>query len=242
MRLAFFSDVHANLEALEAFLRDAADEKVDKLHFLGDAVGYGPDPNECVKKICEVSGIRLMGNHDYAAMGLLDTSSFNQFAQEAIDYTRRVLSEESIALMADFSLEETIDDFHLVHATPERPHQWDYIVTLEDAAVNFPHIRKRVCLIGHSHYPAIISRNNGASPILVHEDSIKIKKKQEYIINIGSVGQPRDSNPRSCYLIYDSKEKTARLKRVEYDIAATQKKMADAGLPEYLITRLAKGR
>ncbi|MBD3170101.1 MAG: metallophosphoesterase [candidate division Zixibacteria bacterium] len=242
MKIAFFSDVHANLAALKAFRDDIRGEKVDKVFFLGDAVGYGPNPNECLEIVCGISEVCLMGNHDYAALGLLDTSGFNQYAREAIDFTERILTEENKSRIAEFELEYQYEDFHMVHSTPEEPGQWDYIVTLEDADVNFGFVKRRICLIGHSHYPAIICKDNGAPPALIKEQSVKLDKKKSYIINIGSVGQPRDNDPRSCYLIYDTKKREARLKRVEYDIADTQNRMREVGLPDYLINRLEKGR
>ncbi|MCP4634371.1 MAG: metallophosphoesterase family protein [candidate division Zixibacteria bacterium] len=242
MKIAFFSDVHANLEALKAVLSDAQSEKVDKMFFLGDAVGYGPDPNECVELIAENAETCLMGNHDYAALGLLNTINFNSYAQQAIEYTQRVLTRENKEKIADFELEAFFKEFHMVHATPEHPNQWDYIVSLEDAEENFPHIKKQICLIGHSHYPAIICNSNGSAPEIIRDTSIRLDKKNKYIVNIGSVGQPRDRNSASCYLIYNSKGRTIKLQRVSYNFKLTQEKMAKAELPEYLITRLEKGK
>ncbi len=242
MKTAFFSDVHANLEALLAVMKDAETEGVKKYYFLGDAVGYGPNPNECLEIICNNASICLMGNHDYAALGLLDTSCFNDYAKQAIDFTERVLTEDNKRRLANFELEYIYDDFHLVHSTPKIPNHWDYILTMEDAEANFPYTKKNICLIGHSHFPVIIEKANGSEAKLLGGNEVKIDKTKKYIINIGSVGQPRDNNPDSCYLIYDTKSKTARLKRVGYDIKLTQKKMEEAGLPKYLIERLGKGR
>jgi len=242
MKIGFFSDVHANLEALTAVLENARSEKVDKLFFLGDAVGYGPNPNECVELICANASACLMGNHDYAALGMLDTSSFNRYAKEAIDFTQAVLTKQNRNCLMEFEREYLFEDFHMVHSTPTKPNQWDYIITLDDAEQNFPTLKRRIGLIGHSHFPAIVCKANGSFPVLVRSDSIKIEKDQQFIINIGSVGQPRDNNPDSCYMLYDSPSNMARLKRVKYDIKITQDKMSKAGLSEYLINRLEKGR
>ncbi|MBD3233103.1 MAG: hypothetical protein GF315_05210 [candidate division Zixibacteria bacterium] len=242
MRIGFFSDVHANLPALQAFLEDSKSENLDELYFLGDAVGYGPDPNECVELIVENAQKCLMGNHDYAALGLMETTCFNNFAEEAIEFTQKTLSPKNRQVMMDFELECFLKDFHLVHATPLKPNHWDYIMTLEDAEDNFPHVKRLVCLIGHSHFPVIVAKENGTMSEIVHDTSVRIEKENKYIINIGSIGQPRDKNPDSCYLIYDSDKREAKLKRVKYDIKATQKRMRDVGLPDYLIQRLEKGR
>lgn len=242
MRFAFFSDVHANLEALKNVIRDFEKEKIDKIFFLGDAVGYGPDPNDCLSLIQKTGEVRLMGNHDYAALGLLDISYFNPYAKEAIEWTRKKLTEKSIEIISGYKIDHRFDIFHLVHSTPKEPLNWDYIFYLEEAEENFPYFNAQICLIGHSHSPFIIMKYKEKRCYLHDKPETEIQDGFKYLINIGSVGQPRDGNNHSCYLIYDSVQSKAWLKRIPYDLKRTQQKMKKANLPAYLIERLALGK
>jgi diadenosine tetraphosphatase ApaH/serine/threonine PP2A family protein phosphatase len=242
MRYGFFSDVHANLEALKACVIDFRAEKLNKLYFLGDAVGYGPNPDKCVKLINEISDAKLMGNHDYAALGLMETDYFNQYAAESVGWTRSSLSEKAIEIMSDFELTFQVDDILLVHSSPREPEKWHYILDMEDAEDSFNFFEQRICLVGHTHRPYIVSRVGSERGMLSKNTEEVITEDRRYLINIGSLGQPRDGDPRCCYLIYDSETNTVRLKRVQYNIKNTQNNMAKAGLPDYLIERLAVGR
>lgn len=242
MKLAFFSDVHANLEALNAVFEDFVRQKVERSFFLGDAVGYGADPNACVKAICEATPMRLLGNHDYAALGQIETSQFNQYARLSIEWTKEVLSAESIQLLSGFRVQEELEDFHLVHATPKDPLDWEYLLDLDDAEENFDYFSKPVCLIGHSHKPLIVRKCREEHAALFPENAVVLEPDWRYIINIGSVGQPRDGNPKACYLLFDTESREARLVRVAYDVGAAQKKMKALNLPEYLIERISAGR
>lgn len=242
MKYGFFSDVHANLEALRACIIDFRAEKLDKLFFLGDAVGYGPNPDECVKLINDIAEVKLMGNHDYAALGLMETEYFNQYAAASMGWTKNSISEKTIEIMSDFELTRVIDDFLLVHSSPREPENWHYILDMEDAEENFDFFTQKLCLLGHTHRPYIVFKSETGEAILSKETEEVIKGEYRYLVNIGSVGQPRDGDPRSCYLIFDNKENSIRLKRVQYDVRSTQKVMAEIGLPEYLIDRLAVGR
>jgi predicted phosphodiesterase len=242
MRYGFFSDVHANLEALKVVVADFKKEKLDKIFFLGDAVGYGPDPNECTSIIEGVSEVKLMGNHDYAALGLIETNLFNQYAQKAMEWTKRVLNEKSLKILSGLSMDHRFDQFYLVHSTPKEPQEWNYIFDLDDAEENFDFFNKQICLIGHSHHPAILKKYKGKHCFLHDELRVQIEEGFRYIVNIGSVGQPRDGSNQACYLIYDVEEKRAALKRLPYDYKKTQAKMKKRELPQFLIDRLALGR
>lgn len=242
MLIGFFSDVHSNLEALEAVLKDFKKEKLNKLYFLGDAVGYGPNPNECVELIQKTAQKPLMGNHDYAVLDMMGTNWFNQYAKEAIEWTKKNLSEKSLETISRYLMDFRFDNFHLVHSTPKEPQNWDYIFSLDEAEENFSFFNRPVCLIGHSHRPFIIKKYQNRPCSLVEEEEVKLEDQFKYLINIGSVGQPRDGDNRSCYLIYNDQKKFLRLKRVPYDVKKTQKKMKKAKLPQFLIDRLALGR
>lgn len=242
MRYGFFSDVHGNLEAMQACVLDFKAEKIDKLFFLGDAVGYGPNPDESVKLIGDISVAMLMGNHDYAALGLMETEYFNQYAAESVGWTKSSLSEKAIEIMSDFSLTHELDNILLVHSSPREPENWHYILDMEDAEENFNFFTQRICLVGHTHRPYIVVKDESGSVVLSKQTEEILEDSKRYLINIGSLGQPRDGDPRCCYLIYDSDDNSVRFKRVQYNIKDTQKVMAKVGLPEYLIDRLAVGR
>ena len=242
MRLGFFSDVHANLEAMKACVLDFRAEKLDKLYFLGDAVGYGPNPDECVKLIDEIAEVKLMGNHDYAALGLMETEYFNQYAAESMGWTKNSISGKTIEIMSDFELTHKLDDILLVHSSPREPENWHYILDMEDAEENFDFFTDKICLLGHTHRPYIVYKGESEEVVLSKNTEEVAGDEYRYLINIGSAGQPRDGDPRSCYLIYDTENKTVRFKRVPYDVKRTQKDMEKIGLPGYLIERLAVGR
>ena len=221
---------------------DFQKEKLDRVFFLGDAVGYGPDPNECTSIIDRVAEVKLMGNHDYAALGLIETNLFNEYAQRSMEWTIRVLTEKSIKILSSFAMDHRFDQTYLVHSTPKEPQEWNYIFDLDDAEENFGFFSKQICIIGHSHFPAIIKKFDDRHCFLHEQTWTEIEKGFKYIINIGSVGQPRDGSNMACYLIYDAKNKTAGLKRIAYDFEKTQAKMEKRGLPQFLIERLAVGR
>ena len=242
MRCGFFSDVHSNLEALKAVIEDFKKERLEKIFFLGDAVGYGPDPNECVELIQKISTKSLMGNHDYAALDMMETSWFNQYAREAIEWTKEELNEANFRILSDYVMDNRFSIFHMVHSTPKDPSSWDYIFDLDEAEENFRFFRTQVCLVGHSHRPFIIKKFDGKQSFLHEEGSVKIEEGFKYLINIGAVGQPRDGDNRACYLVYDDEQSTAQLRRIDYDIKRTQKKMRKAKLPQFLIERLYYGR
>lgn len=242
MEIAIISDVHSNLEALESVLKDIKKRGIERILFLGDAVGYGPNPNNCIdvlKKECEVL---IAGNHDRAAVGMTDIEYFNEFARAAIVWTADTLTEEHRILLSrlpvSMRFNSGIEDIFLVHSTPKEPEQWHYLLNLWDAEVNFNYFNERICFLGHSHVPFIIEKGLSGD-MMVYKDSAVLKKGLRYIINAGSVGQPRDGNPRACYAIMDND--LIRFVRLNYNIKKTQKKMAAAGLPKPLIDRLEYG-
>ena len=240
MRYAVIADVHGNLEALEAVLKKLKEESFDALLFLGDSVGYGPNPNECIEVLKNKAQVLLAGNHDRAAVGLTDTAFFNPNARLAIEWTQEVLSDENKKLLASLPIDKHMKREHLclVHSTPKEPEKWHYLLSAWDAYNNFPFFSEKICLIGHSHVPAIIEETPEGKINTFHPKA-EIKEDHRYIINVGSVGQPRDGNPEAAYVMLT--ENFVEIKRVPYDILLTQKKMRHAGLPDRLINRLAKG-
>ncbi len=241
MRIAIISDVHANLEALERVLRDSEKQGVEVIHFIGDAVGYGCNPDECVNLLVRHCDIKLLGNHDYVALGLESTDAFNKAAREALSWTQNTISEKTLEALADFELEADYLDYHLVHATPECPDKWQYLFDTNEARVQFEHFTQSICLIGHSHFPSIYVRDNDGAISMHMKSTIQCRPDRRYIINVGSVGQPRDKDNRACYVIIDTDTNKILFRRIAYDIDVTQEKMRKAQLPEFLIERLAAG-
>lgn len=241
MTIAVISDVHANLEAIESVLKDIRKREIEDVLFLGDAVGYGPDPNRCIDLLKKECKVFLAGNHDRAAVGMTDIEYFNEFARAAIVWTEGVLTEEHKEFLSSLPVSiifHSIEDIFLVHSTPREPESWHYLLTLWDAEINFRYFSERICLLGHSHVPFVIEKQPSGD-MLVYRDNVILKKGLRYIINVGSVGQPRDHDPRACYAIMDNNSIT--FIRVDYNIKKTQKKMSEASLPRPLIDRLYYG-
>jgi predicted phosphodiesterase len=244
MRYAFISDIHANLEALEAVFDDINSQAIDQIICLGDIVGYGANPNECadiVKKKCPTI---LLGNHDAAAVELLSTQHFNIHAKIAIEWTTQSLRKEVKETLMGLLLKSTVEQMTLVHATPYEPNMWYYITSLEEAAFNFQFFDTQICLVGHTHIPIIIVLDD-QKELYVHQDtSIRLSETPgaRLLINVGSVGQPRDRNPKSCYGIFDTDTTEFIYRRVAYNIDKTQQKMKKIKMPDFLITRLEDGR
>ncbi|BCB97442.1 metallophosphatase family protein [Dissulfurispira thermophila] len=240
MRYAVISDVHGNLEALKAVLKDIKKKKIADIVFLGDAVGYGPDPDECINILNAECQILLAGNHDHAVLGLIDIDFFNPYAKAAILWTKEKISKEHLEIMRTFPIYKEIENkkIFLVHSTPKEPESWHYLLTLWDAEVNFHYFDNKICLLGHSHQPFIIERILSGE-MRTYKSKVGIGETERYIINVGSVGQPRDGDPRACYAIID--DISVELFRVEYNIKKTQDKMRIYGLPFPLIERLTRG-
>lgn len=241
MKFAIISDIHGNLEALENVLRDIEKEGAEKIHFLGDAVGYGCSPNECVKLIKDHCEIKLLGNHDYAALGLEAVENFNQMAQISIGWTQEKLSKRSGAILADFEMEADFLDFHLVHASPGEPDQWHYILTTAQAKRHFENFNQAVCFVGHSHMPIIFNIDSEGQVMKSNKMELERVPERRYIINVGSVGQPRDGDPRACYIMVDTESGKIYYRRVDYDIIKAQEKMKNANMPSFLVDRIAVG-
>ncbi|MGD1075722.1 MAG: metallophosphoesterase family protein [Thermodesulfovibrionales bacterium] len=240
MQYAVLSDVHANLEALDAVLKDISKREINEILFLGDAVGYGPNPNECVKRLKGRCKILLAGNHDRAAAGLMNIDYFNEYARAAILWTRKVMTEESRSTLGALPVMKKMDkeDLLLVHSTPKEPEAWHYLVTLWDAEINFDYFDQRICVLGHSHQPFVIERAPSGE-MVTYGNGANLGRNERYIINIGSVGQPRDGDPRACYAILH--DESVEFVRVRYNIKKTQMKMHEAGFPLPLIERLSRG-
>ncbi len=244
MRYAVLSDVHGNLEALETVLADVGRHRPDLCLCLGDTVGYGPDPNECASRIRELGGPVIAGNHDLAAVGALDTSAFSPLARAAIEWTISVVSEETRRWLV--TLPDRLENpaFLAVHGSPRDPIE-EYILDLPTSLAIFSEHPFSLCLVGHSHVPgAFVLASDGtvSARSLPVGEGVQLAHSSRYIVNAGSVGQPRDGDPRASYLLLDTDTCTVTLQRLPYPIRATQEKMAARGLPPPLAQRLALGR
>ena len=240
MRYAILSDIHGNLEALRAVLTDAADHS-DALLCLGDVVGYGADPIACVELIGERAAQVVAGNHEHGVAGLLDLRWFNDYARAAAEWTRETLSPTHRDYLAARPLTAEVNDATLVHASPLRPDEWDYLVTADDGYQAFGAFATRLCFVGHSHTPGAWSQGSSGRDYEKGGVDVTLESGRRYIVNVGSVGQPRDRDPRASYAVWDVDARRVTIRRVAYDVATARRKIVDARLPKFLADRLAIG-
>ncbi|MBA7653738.1 hypothetical protein ES703_61597 [subsurface metagenome] len=243
MRYAIIGDIHANLAAFTAVLDDIERQGGgEKVWCLGDVVGYGPDPHECIETLRQIDHVCVAGNHDWAAIGKISTTEFNPDAAVACHWTAQQLNSADVEYIENLPLFIEDGDFTLVHGSP-REAIWEYIISTSIAKENFTFFKSQVCLVGHSHVPLVFSQDeNGAFSAGRFLTNVKLLLgRNRLIINPGSVGQPRDGDPQASYAIYDSQTRIIRLYRVPYDIRDTQDRMVERGLPLRLVARLSQG-
>jgi diadenosine tetraphosphatase ApaH/serine/threonine PP2A family protein phosphatase len=241
MKFAILSDIHSNLEALQVVLAHAQEQKCTRYVCLGDVVGYGPNPTECVKIIRDLNCPTVMGNHDEYCATDLDLRGFNPMASDAIKWTRDQLSADDKAWLRGLKYVQAVESFTIVHATLDLPERWQYVFDRLAAATSFNYQRTTVCFNGHTHVPiAFVRGEKGIQGGLYGKIKIEIGRK--YFVNCGSIGQPRDRNPKAAYVTFDLISNFIELHRLDYDIGATQAKIHGAGLPPSLAERLAVGR
>jgi len=248
MRIAIVSDVHANLAALEAVLRHAeAAGPIGGLWCLGDTVGYGPQPSECVARLREAAAVAVAGNHDRAATGQMGVEEFNADAATAALWTRDHLGEDDAAYLDALpEVTRPSAEFTLVHGTLRWP-LWEYLYSYEAAQAHLERQETPFSLVGHTHVPMLVAEGaeyeHGCEMNYLEDgQSVPLPDDRKIVLNPGGVGQPRDGDPRAAYALYDTEARTVTVHRVEYDIRATQALMEAAGLPRRLIDRLAVGR
>jgi len=244
MRVLLVSDIHANLAALDAVLRHAG--SVDAVWSLGDSVGYGPQPGACVARLKELGTVMVAGNHERAATGAIGTEDFNPDAAVAAQWTKAQLSPDEQAFLDALPEVVTDEKFTLVHGTLREP-IWEYLYSYEAAAGHLALQETPFGLVGHTHVPALVVEDAGMPRgcelyRLAGDEIVDLEEYSRMVVNPGSVGQPRDGDPRAAYAVYDSDENMIALCRVEYDIGLTQGLMEKAGLPRWLIERLSEGR
>jgi len=241
MRYMIFSDIHGNLDALERVIEEIDMLRPDMIVCLGDVVGYGANPRECVEIVEEYTHIRIGGNHDLATIGLTDSSDFNLAAKRSISWTERTLDPSHREMLERYASMKRYNRCIFAHATPISPLSWEYIYTVSQARNIFKNFREKFIFIGHTHVPGIIAYEQNNPCTVVRDSMVTTKPESRYLVNVGSVGQPRDGDPRASYAIYDNKTGLVRLYRVEYNIKETQDRMMRCGLPIRLIARLERG-
>jgi diadenosine tetraphosphatase ApaH/serine/threonine PP2A family protein phosphatase len=239
MRVGVVSDVHSNLTALQAVLKDMG--KVDAVWCLGDFVGYGPWPNECIELLRERGLTAIAGNHDLAAIGAISTQDFNYEAGVAADWTAEQLTAESRDFLTSLEPVLELDEVvTLAHGSPRDP-IWEYVIDARIAIASFGFMATDLCFVGHSHIPSVFAVEGDKLALGHMEDKARRELTGRTIANPGSVGQPRDRDPRASYLIYDTSTPALEWHRVSYNIKATQKKMRQEALPTHFIERLDFG-
>lgn len=240
MKYAIIADIHANLEALTSVLADAQAQNPTHYVCLGDVVGYNANPKECLKIIRDMNIPCVKGNHDEYCSIDEQLEGFNPNAAEAVHWTRRQLSAEDREWLRDLKYTKMVANFTIVHATLDAPQRWGYVFDKLQAAASFPYQTTPVCFFGHTHVPVAFMRDTVVRGGTFSK--FKVDPAKKYFVNVGAVGQPRDNNPKAAYVIYDLDAGTIELRRVEYDIAAAQAKIREAGLPERLAERLEFGK
>jgi len=240
MRYAILGDIHANLEALEAVLRDAESQGATHYACTGDLVGYNADPRACLQIVRKLGCQTVQGNHDYYAACNESMELFTPMAQKSIRWTRRQLSPFERNHLRRLPMILDLEGFTLVHSSLASPHRWNYIFKRKAADASLRNQFNPVCFFGHTHVPLAFVR--GSATEKGFYGTLAIRKGYQYLVNVGSVGQPRDRNPKAAYVLYDLEARTVALRRVEYDIEAAQRKVRAAGLPFRNALRLAGGR
>jgi predicted phosphodiesterase len=245
VRIAAVSDIHANLPALEAVLGAAGEAEVDEIWCLGDVVGYGAEPDACTELVREHCAVCLVGNHDLAVLGELDIDSFSESAAVAVAWTRDNVTTETLEFLGGLAPSAARGGIGLFHASPRDP-VWEYVLSPEQAAVGMEINPQRIGLIGHSHVALFFGRPGGSDDEMrgaqAGDGALLDLSEGSWLVNPGSVGQPRDGDPRAAWLELDSEALTARFHRVEYDIGRAAEPVAAAGLPSRLAERLYTGQ
>lgn len=242
MRYGIVSDIHANIDALNAVLRELDRIGMQQLLCLGDIVGYGPDPNECCDELRRRNCLAISGNHDEAAISSEEPDAFNALARQAIAWTKSELSAENRNFLAELPRERSFDTFSIVHGAPV--FHFDYILNVSDAQSAFPHAMSQLTFIGHTHVAEVFFQDDAGRAYhlkLSHGGKIDIIDQCRYIINPGSVGQPRDHNPQASFALYDEEQRAVEIRRIDYDVARVQERMQQAQLPPQLSERLTIG-
>jgi diadenosine tetraphosphatase ApaH/serine/threonine PP2A family protein phosphatase len=240
LRYLVLGDIHGNLQALTRVLESAGSAGFDRVLCAGDVVGYGANPHECLEAVREAGALVVAGNHDWAAIDRVNIDYFNADARDSIQWTREHLTPGDLEYLAGLPLVATDDGITICHSSPFSPEYFDYIQTLYDVRLAFDHLETRIGFVGHSHVPVMFMDGDPASYFLRPE--LEVPDEGGVMVNVGSVGQPRDLDPRACYAVYDTDQSKVCLYRVEYDLHAASALMVTEGLPTSNAARIVLGR
>jgi len=241
-KIAVLGDIHANLDALEVVLADARAQGVTEYICTGDIVGYNACPNECCKLVRELGCVTVQGNHDHYCAFNESLEDFHHLAAAVVAWTRRELSSDNAAWLRALPYTELVKGITVVHSTLDMPEHWGYVFESVEAEPSFSYQRTQVCFHGHTHVPVVFEQHGTTVSSLAPAESMKLALGHKYFVNVGSVGQPRDGDPRASYCIYDAPTRTLSYRRLDYDVEAAQARIRAAGLPDHLADRLARGR
>ena len=250
MRVALLGDIHSNLEALTAVLGSLAAERIDRYVALGDLVGYNTDPIACLARLRELGVTSVAGNHDWACVGKVELGWFNHFARAAVEWTRNQLSFGDLNMLRALRATHEEQGLTFVHGSLCNPERFEYLLDVGSVLETMRQCRTPICVVGHTHQPCLVEWDSQTRqvtkvlPSAQHMERVTLQelRRYKYVINVGSVGQPRDGDPRACVGIYDTETHLLEVRRVPYDIAVTQQKILAAELPPFLADRLAMGR
>jgi predicted phosphodiesterase len=240
MKFAIIADIHANLEAFQVVLEDCKKQQVTHYACLGDVVGYNANPKECLDIVRTMNIPCVKGNHDEYCSSTEHLEGFNPAAAEAVNWTRKQLTEDDRQWLRDLKYTRMVTNFTIVHATLDGPQRWGYVFDKLAAAASLTYQNTSVCFFGHTHVPVAFMKDSVVRGGTYSK--FKTEPGKKYFVNVGAVGQPRDNNPKAAYVVYDPDDSTIEIRRLDYDIATAQKKILAAGLPERLAERLAYGR
>jgi len=241
MRYGIFSDIHSNLEALETVLDAYKKENIDTYFCLGDIIAYATDVNECIEKVKNLNCVTITGNHEWGCLNKLGLDYFNDLAAEAITWTKPKLKSENRNYLESLNLIYQDKDFTLVHGSLNNSEEFHYIFDEKDAQKTFDLLETNVCFVGHTHRAGFFVKEEGLISYTT-QPVLKIERLKKYIVNAGSVGQPRDRDPRASFCIYDTQKQEIEIKRIDYPIKKTYDKIVKAGLPIFLAERLLVGK
>jgi predicted phosphodiesterase len=243
MRYGIFSDIHSNIEAMTEVAKAMKADGAEDYLCLGDFVGYYANPAEVIELIQSLKCWKMvLGNHDAGCLGKTSLSSFNQPAADAIHWTKTQLKPEHFKFLESLRMKEEIGDIQLVHSSPFQSEDWHYLTSQEELERNFRYFQGFVCFFGHVHKPFIAEQKKDGTVRVLQEQEYELQKDCRYLVNVGSVGQPRDGNPKTCYVMYDSHSRKLAIKRIDYDFETTARKTLEAGLSDYLAQRLKSGK
>jgi predicted phosphodiesterase len=239
-RIAILGDIHANIDALDTVLADARARGVTRYLCVGDVVGYNAAPRECIDRLLELHCLTVRGNHDHYTAHAENLEGFHPLAADVIHWTRTQLEEPHLAFLRGLQYVAQVDRFTLVHSTLDTPEMWGYVFDKFEAEANFNYQTRALCFFGHTHVPLAFEKT--ASVAFGMYQKIQVALGRKYFVNVGSVGQPRDGDPRAAYVLYDLNTNLIELHRLDYDIARAQARIREAQLPERLAARLDLGR